>query len=631
MSDLVLAAEFPEAKEGEWVALVEKALKGRPFEKAMVTKTADGITIDPLYFPDADAAPAGGPLPGTAPFARGFTALPESPAWDIGALHEGPDIAQANEAILSDLEGGASSLTLHIAAPGQSGLSVTSADDLDRLLQDVLLDYAGIYLEAGARFEEITSMLMDVWARRGVSGDQSSGGIHADPLGTLARIGSLPTSLDDALAALARVTRAVSDAHPNVTSALANGLPYHDAGASEAQELAYVAATVAAYLRAFEANGIAPAEGLPKIAVALAADADQFLSLAKLRAGRMLIARIAEACGCLDAARSVSLEARTSGRMMTRRDPWVNLLRTTIACAAAAMGGAGRIIVLPYTWAIGLTDLFARRIARNTQIILMEESSLGLVADPAGGSAYVESLTEELARKAWDIFQSIERDGGLATALADGSVQRAIAETRAGRAPAIATAKTQLIGISAFPELRSAPVEAPARPAPVEEDAAITVEPLGLHRLAEPFETLRDAADAYAERAGGRAKLFLANIGRQVQYGARATFSTNFFAAGGIESVGDTGYESAEELADAFAASGAPIACICSSDDVYAERGAEVARALAARGAKFIYLAGRPGDLRDELNAAGVGDYIHLGSNMLGQLEEAHDRFGIRT
>ena len=631
MSDLVLAAEFPEATESEWLALVDKALKGRPFEKAMVAKTADGITINPLYLPDPDSVPPGGPLPGTAPFARGFRALPDSPPWDIGVLHEGPDVAMANNAILGDLQGGANSLTLKIAGPGQSGLSITSVDGLDGVLNGVHLDFAKVYLEAGARFEEIASYLTELYARRGLTGDQARGGIHADPLGTLASNGSLPMPLDEALAALTRVAKTVSETYPGVTTALADGTPYHDAGASEAQELAYVAATVAAYLRALEAGGMAPADGLPKIAVSLAADVDQFLTLAKLRAARMVIARIAEACGALDAARSVSLEARTSGRMMTRRDPWVNLLRTTIACAAAAMGGASRIIVLPYTWAIGLPDGFARRLTRNTQIILMEESSLGHVADPAGGSAYVETVTEELARKAWEIFRSIERDGGMAAALADASVQNAIAETRKGRAPDIAKAKFQLIGISAFPELRSAPVEAPKRPAPEDEDAAITVEPLGLHRLAEPFEVLRDAADAYAERAGGRAKLFLANIGRQVQYGARATSTTNFFAAGGIEAVGDSGYESAEELADAFVASGAPIACICSSDPVYAERAAEVAQALTARGAEFVYLAGHPGDLRDELTAAGVGDFIHLGSNMLGQLGEAHERFGIRT
>src|SRR5690606_16541563 len=211
--------------------------------------------------------------------------------------------------------------------------------------------------------------------------------------------------------------------------------------------------TLVAYLRACEAAGVPPERALPKIAVALAVDADKFLSTAKLRAARRLIWRVADACGAGSAAAGVHITAVSAWRMMARRDPWTNIMRTTIACAAAAMGGAQAITLLPFTFALGKTTSFAQRVTRNIHIVLQEESNLGRVADPAGGSWYVEKLTDDLARKAWELLQGIESKGGIAAALTSGALQDEIAAVAQRRRQAVATGRIELTGVSAFPLL----------------------------------------------------------------------------------------------------------------------------------------------------------------------------------
>src|SRR3990172_8798943 len=251
-----------------------------------------------------------------------------------------------------------------------------------------------------------------------------------------------------------------------VAALLADGMPYHEAGASEAQELSSMLATLVAYLRACEAAGLRPRAALGKIALGLAADADLFLTIAKLRAARRLAHRIAEACGAESAAGSLHLTASTSARMMARRDPWVNLLRTTTACAGAGFGGADAVSVLPFTWALGKPDAFARRIARNTHLVLQEESAAGRVVDPAAGAWFIEKLTDDLAKKAWGLFQEIEAKGGMAVALESGFVQAEIGRVAEARATDVAVGRTQLTGVSAFARLSEDGVKVEPHPTP---------------------------------------------------------------------------------------------------------------------------------------------------------------------
>lgn len=624
--DQPLASGFEPATRDAWLGLVDKVLKGADREKRLVARSADGLRIEPLYtraeaLPGADTA-----RPGSAPFTRGGRLI--RGGWDIRTFTSAADPAEANAAVLEDLEGGATSVALHVATPGGSGLAHDRAT-LARALDSVLLEMCGVALIAGERAPEAADALLAIWDAKGIAGEQRRGNLNADPLGTMAAMGGLGQPLDAAMSrAVALIGRI--DGMPGVTALLADGHVYHCAGATEAQELAAVLATLVAYLRAAEAAGITPETALPKIAVGLAADTDQFLTIAKLRAARRLVWRVAEAVGAEAAAGRVHTTAVTAWRMMAKRDPWTNMLRTTIACAAAAMGGADAIVVLPYTYALGKPDRFARRLARNTQLVLQEESSLGRVADPTGGSWYVERLTDDLAGKAWALFQEIEAKGGMAAALRSGFVQGEVAKAAEVRAKAIASARQELTGVSAFPLLGDDGVVVE----PWDEGAppvakALEVPRLAMHRLAEPFERLRDAADAHAARTGRAPQIFVASLGAIVDHNVRTTWVKNYLAAGGIGALVSDGYGSAADAAAAFAASGATIACIASSDARYGEFAESTAAALKAAGASQVLMAGRPGDREAGYRAAGVDGFLYAGADAIEALTSLHVRLGV--
>ena len=406
--------------------------------------------------------------------------------------------------------------------------------------------------------------------------------------------------------------------------ALADGRPVHDAGGSEAQELAFTLAVAVAYLRALEAGGMGLEPARAALSFRLSADADQFLTLAKFRALRLLWARIEQACGLTP--RPIFIAAQTAWRMLTQRDPYVNMLRATMATFSAGLGGANAITVLPHTLALGLPDPFARRAARNTQLVLLEESNLAKVGDPAAGSGGIETLTKQLCKAAWSLFQEIEKAGGIFPALEKNLIQRKVATTRAAREANIAKRRDVLTGASEFPNLHEAEIavlDATPVALPPYGEAKFKFDALAPMRLAAPFEALRDKSD---EKLGARPKIFLANLGTAADFTARATFAKSFFETGGIEAIDTQGFADPAALAAVFTASGAAIVCLCSSDKVYAEHAVAAAKALQAAGAKHIYLAGRPGEQEAALRSAGVGDFIFAGGDALAMLREAWRR-----
>jgi methylmalonyl-CoA mutase len=629
MTELSMMEGFSAPERAQWLALVEKALKGADFERRLVSRTADGLRIEPLYIrgnrPDGVAEQ----VPGAAPFQRGTSGATVSPPWDIRQIHAEPDPLKANAAILEDLEGGATSLKLQIAAPGWAGLAPDAAT-LGTALKGVMLDVCPVSLDAGEETATAAAGLGELWRAANITDIARLGAFNADPLGTLALTGSLRQPIDVALAEAAKLAASALGA-PHLTALVADGHPYHAAGASEAQELAAVLATLTAYLRALDSAGIAPAQALPKIAINLAVDADQILGIAKLRAARRLVWQVASACGAGDAVAQMTFGAETSMRMMAKRDPWVNMLRTTIACATAAMGGAQVITVLPFTWALGQPDSFAHRMARNTHLVLQEESGLGRVHDPAGGSFAIESLTSELAATAWKLFQDIEAAGGMASALTSGRIQDDIAKIAEARNKQLATGRMELTGVSAFPRLGDDGVKVEPWPVPMSpaKDSATRIKALSISRLAEPFESLRDAAEAHAKSTGTPPTVFLACLGDLATFGARATWITNFLAAGGINAVTSEPLAGADAAAAAFKASGAAIACMCSADAVYAELGAATASMLKSAGAQHLHLAGRPKDIEAALTSAGVGAFIFAGGDALATLRTLHQQLGI--
>jgi methylmalonyl-CoA mutase len=430
---------------------------------------------------------------------------------------------------------------------------------------------------------------------------------------------------------------------------LADGRPVHDAGGSEAQEVAFALALAVTYLRALEGGGIALDLAQSVLSFRLSADADQFLTMAKFRALRLLWTRVEQACGL--APRPAFVAAETAWRMLTQRDAYVNMLRATMATFAAGLGGANAITVLPHTLAVGLPDAFARRVARNTQLVLLEESNLDKVSDPAAGSGGIEALTGQLCEAAWSLFQEIEKAGGVFSGLQQGLIQSNVTATRKLREANIARRKDVLTGASKFPNLHEAPVTVEdVKPVALAlSSETIKFEPLLAMRLAAPFERLRDRSDEILKAKGIRPRVFLANLGSAADFTARAAFAKSFFETGGVEAIDfpptpsplpfGEGSTPAQErplpmgevkdfatLAAAFKASRAQLVCLCSQDKVYAREAEAAAKVLQNAGAKHIYLAGRPGGQEAALRAAGVGEFIFAGGDALAVLQDAYRR-----
>jgi methylmalonyl-CoA mutase len=385
-------------------------------------------------------------------------------------------------------------------------------------------------------------------------------------------------------------------------------------------------------LRALSSNGVPLDAARGMIYFRLSADADEFLTIAKFRALRKLWARVEAACGVNP--KPAYVAAETAWRMMTRRDPYVNMLRMTVAVTAAALGGADSITALPHTAALGLPDAFARRIARNTQLILLEESNLAKVADPAAGSGAIEDLTSKLCAAAWTQFQVIEVAGGVWAALERGLVQKNAAAVRAERQKSVARRKDALTGTSDYPNLTElsaavldvAPVVTPKE---IATTTTVTIEPLPRIRLAEPFEALRDASDRVLANTGARPKVFLANLGKVADFTARAMFAKNFYETGGIEAPGNDAFKDQAAMIAAFKTSGNKLACLCSSDAVYAEQTTEAAKALTTAGAT-VHLAGRPGGNEANWRQAGVKSFIFMGCDVVSTLQAAHDILAVK-
>ena len=475
MTDLKLAAEFPPATRADWLALVEKALKGAPFER-LQSKTYDGTTIEPLYERASSASPIMGRAAGP---------------WQVMARVDHPDPASANKQALEDLENGATALSLVFAGSVASrnyGLSFDEAS-LDRVLKDVYLD-AGISIECelSSPAREAPARIAAIIKQRGVDPAKTSIRAGFDPLGLMAQRGGSPVSWTELGPFFAGFVSDLAAQGLRGPFAVADARPVHAAGGSEAQELAFALGNAVGYLRAIEGTGVGLDAARGMIFFRLTADSDQFLTMAKFRALRKLWGRIEEASGLQP--KPIFISAETAWRTMTKRDPHVNMLRATMAVTAAGLGGANAINVIPFTGALGLPDGFARRIARNTQLILLDESNLAKVGDPAAGSGGIEALTSKLCETAWSLFQEIERAGGAAAALEKNLIQKKVAAVRAARTEALKDGRDALTGTTIFPN----PDEAPASVlpvAPVPADAmqrTVAFDPLAPMRLAEPFE-----------------------------------------------------------------------------------------------------------------------------------------------
>ena len=613
-ADISLAADFDTPSRADWEKEVLKVLNRKRPEgtelgieqayKRLTSTTVDGLEIKPLYTKDDGVEELG--FPGVAPFVRGTTVRTgEMEAWHIAQLHEDPDAAETKRAVLADLEHGGTAVYLRVDP------DAIAVADVATVLGDVLLDLAPVYLTSRTQQLEAAKALVDVFAASGKDAGAVSGNLGIDPIGAAALAGTTPD--------LAVLKDAVELAAPyaNVTPIVVDATIYHNAGAGDIHELAYAVAVGVEYVRALVDGGLTADDAFGKIMFRVSATTDQFATIARLRALRGLWSRVGEVLGVAEANRGAVQHAVTSERQISRDDAYVNMLRSTISTFAASAGGAEVQTVLPFDTAAGLPTEFSRRIARNTQVVLSEESNVGRVNDPAGGAWFVESLTKQLSQKAWAVFQGLDAEG-FAVALAAGTVREQLDTVNAARAKGLATRKVPLTGVSMFPNYTESALDRKARP------EAPSLGGLTVVRDAAVFEDLRDRSDA-ARAAGNGPKVLLACLGSRRDFGGREGFTSNLFQVGGIETVVAEG-ETPEDFVRQLNETGAKVAVLCSSAKVYAAQGIAVAEALRAAGADTVLVAGQIKELGEGGEAAVDGnmvdgmDVVDLLTNTLNKL-----------
>ncbi|MXP22177.1 methylmalonyl-CoA mutase [Gordonia sp. HNM0687] len=551
-------------------------------EELLSTDTIDGLRIRPLYTRKDETAEAG--LPGGFPFVRG--ADPDRDVtlgWRVTERFGDDDTpaAEVNQQILEALENGTSGLWLRIGG-------ALNADDLATVLDGVYLDLIPVTLDAGADGLAAARALLAQRARA-VAAPQAA----APTAATVTSLGLSPLTagfsgrpdVDTADA-----TALAAEVGAGVRTFRVDGTDFATAGADNGLELALVVAAAVTHLRDLTAAGMSASDALGQITFAVSAGDDQFATIAKFRALRKIWSRIADVVGAPDAGAALT-HGVTDLSMQTQRDPWVNMLRTTIAAFGAGVGGADQVTVLGFDAAIPAdrrtsSATFSRRIARNTQLLLLEESSIGRVLDPAGGSWFVESLTDEMAANAWAVFGEIETAGGYRSVLESGWIGDRVGASLARRDDSVAHRTIAVTGVNEFPNLDEKPLGAPSA------DAADV--PLGTPRLARVgrvFEELRDRSDAVLAETGARPAVLLLPLGSVAEHNARTTFVANLLAAGGISAI-NPGPLTADGIADVVREHRTPIAVLCASKQRYTDDGAAALAAARATDLSSVLMAG---------------------------------------
>ncbi len=677
---LHLQQYFSPVSADEWEAEVERVLKGR--KAATLEKNLyEGLTQKPLYH-QADSTLSPDTAFANAGFSRSIKAFERRQAgWDIRQVYDSGALEQVAEAIATDIHRGANSLWLvpgwaatHPSSLGAGGLDMQRLDELRSLLKDVNLAETPVSLASGNALLPSLVWLTEVANDKGVSPSSLMGSVYVDPIGVLASHGELPHGLESAWSELALGLKWRKQHQVDLDLWSASGLVFHDAGASAAQELAFVLANAVETLRQMEQRGAdlneVAAAGFAQVGVGR----HMFVEMAKVRALRMLWAKVMKACGVDAGHHPVFVHAVTSRVTTAQRDPWVNFLRNTAECFSAVTGGADAVTITPFERALGVPGELGLRMAVKTQLVLEKESHLSRVVDPAAGSWYVESLTDSLAREAWSLFQTIEGQGGIVSCLREGSVHEWIAEVVAQKSKNGAKRKAAVLGVSEYANLEEEALKRPSWPEGSSEDpgfsgelvhhlaeesnvaatmealtqasqqgvsvaaleaalhpegSADSVEPLPVYRWAAAWEALRDAVDAFAEEHGKAPSVFLANLGSIPEHKARAGFAQRFFAAGGVTSVSNDGFSDMNALAQAYAESGASGLVICGKDEAYVEQVESLMAAVTTHRPTFVALAGRPGEHENIWTNAGVTHYLYLGCDALSVLQSLHRALGV--
>jgi methylmalonyl-CoA mutase len=671
---------FPPVTKSEWVAKVEADLKGASYAGLRSTMPG-GLTLEPLYTSeDVEGVGASG-LPGVYPYLRGASPLG---GWAIRQEYDDPRPTVCKAMICQDLERGVEALWVRLGP--RHGCRVLTIDDLDELLGPVDLATTSVWLEGASDTLAVASGFLAVAQRRSVPFTALEGGFALDPIGLLAREGRIQGGLQGRFAELRDLGTWCSRHAPQLRAANVSSDPYDGGGASTVQELAMTVATGLEYLRQLTEGGMSVDAAARQIAFSYAVSSDFFTQVAKLRAARWLWSKVVITAGGAAAAAAMQIHCRTSLFTKTERDPWVNMLRTTAECTAAVLGGAQSVATQPFDCVVGPADELAQRVARNTQTVLREESHLGKVADPAGGSWFIERLTNDLARAAWDELRSIESGGGMVAALGSGKLIDAVGEVADTREERISNRKTPIVGVSVFPNLRERPLE--RSPVSAEDikrllKASLDSLDLGAHRdrLLALSRTVNDAerepgsltdaclvattggADMYSvatvlqhgqpdfhvepilqwrqaelweqlrartDRSQERPVAFLANLGPIPSHKARSTWTRNLLAAAGVDAVTNDGFDDPEALAAAWKDSSASLAVVCGSDGDYEALLGPAVGALKKAGCPVVLVAGRLPEREAVLREAGVSDFVFAGADVLRVMSQVLDSMGVQ-
>lgn len=676
-----LLTEFPEHTYDQWHAAAEALLKGAPFEQKLVSKTYEDITIQPIYRrEDIANLEHRKHFPGSASLVRGSHADGFLKAgWEVSQELKASSPEELNAIIHEGLNGGQSELNI-IVGCGQpvcckEGVAISTVEDVKTALAGVALDAVSTWWQCGPSGVPVAALVIAAAGQLGVPAAKLRGGFENDPFAELVVAGTLRQSLKLRFDHMAALTDHAAKNAPGLRTIAVKGDVYQNAGATATQELACVIATLVAYIEEMKSRGIAPETALAHTRIRLAVGSDYFMEIAKIRAARWLWSKVAAAYGVENA--PVHIHASTSRWNKTTYDAHTNMLRVTSEAFAAVVAGADSIHIGPYDEIAGKSDEFSRRIARNLHTILREECGLDRVVDPAGGSTYIEWLTDKIAAKSWEIFQDIEKQGGMLAALESGSVQDSVQAVCKAKLQNVRRRKDKIVGSNMYPDLKGKklPIHAPECkagqpfpgapvPQPVEltvsADAAMisqavaaanngankislyiasgltnnegapTVKPLPPHRAAEEYEALRDASAAFTEKTGAAPAILQLNMGPSRKYRLRADWTAAFFEAAGFAVDGKRDFKSPEDALAALMESQAAIAVITSDDATYLDTAATLATTFkAAKPGVHLLLAGAPGENEAAWRAAGVDEFVNVRSNNYELNEQLLKKAGV--
>ena len=612
--------EFSKPSYEDWKAAAVETLKGAPFEKKLFTKTPEGILVEPIY----DGVAPDAAIPGFFPYTRGISAAPQP--WLVAQETSAGCAGKYNKLLQSAIERGQTAVSVKFKGTGVcGGLKELSVEAVKTALEGADFSTLALFIDGGNEPAKVYDTVGKAIKELGGNDRAIPGAITIDPIGVLLLNGTLPKTLEALYAEMADVTKR---SQPCFRTVGVNAAIYANAGATAVQELAYALATAVEYLRALTAAGFDIDTAARKVRFTVAMGGDFFMSIAKVRALRSLWASIVKACGGDDESCKAHIHATTTRWNKSSLDIYVNMLRSTTEATAAVLANVESLTIEPFDAAARKADDFSRRIAQNLHIILRDECQFDKVLDPAGGSPYVESLTAQLAEKAYALFQDVEKSGGMAAAVLAGTPQAAVAAVHADKMKQLEQRRMTLVGVNVYAN----PVEKPLEKREcccskkAEEKAekqgcccccneaavAVSAPKLEQVRAAEPFEKMRNAVWA-AEK---RPQIFLANMGPVRQHKARADFSTGFFDVGGFEILSNAGFKDVPAAAEAALASGAEIVVICSTDDTYPEIVPALTQAIkAAKPQTQVVLAGYPTEYVEAFKAAGVDEFIHIKAN----------------